>query len=382
MSAITINDVGVLSGTIMMPLVGVWTADLVIDQPDGLGFEPGEAVKIVADNGVELDGVVSPDRTGDFLDAVHVRVLGGKGGMAKDVTPKAFMQPGAYVRDVLKNITDSSGETLSDTVASSFTQSNLAAWNTVQVPAAQALTALLHIVAPAFHWRILADGTLWMGEETWDDATPEYVLLEQNPTEGTYDLGVDAPSIVPGITVDGIGKINRVQHIIEAGKLRSHVWVQLDQPDRGIKGAISALVRQEIAGIDYFTLYDAKITAQSGDGKTVDLEPGDTRLPSMGGVPLRNGVAGTVCKVVPGAFVRLGWDRGNPSMPYACLWQGGETVTEISIDATLIKLAGGSQFVALANLVAAELTKIQTAITGVGGSYTPGSVTATKVKAT
>lgn len=267
----------------------------------------------------------------------------------------------------------------------------------MQVPAAQALTALLHIVAPAFHWRILADGTLWMGEETWDDATPEYVLLEQNPTEGAYDLGVDAPSIVPGITVDGIGKINRVQHIIEAGKLRSHVWVQLDQPDRGIKGAISALVRQEIAGIDYFTLYDAKITAQSGDGKTVDLEPGDTRLPSMGGVPLRNGVAGTVCKVAPGAFVRLGWDRGNPSMPYACLWQGGETVTETSIDATLIKLAGGSQFVALANLVNNALNEIQATFashthTGVtvgsgstgGGvtSWSPVGVAATKVKAT
>ena len=43
--------------------------------------------------------------------------------------------------------------------------------------------------------------------------------------------------------------------------------------------------------------------------------------------------------------------------------------------------AAASDFVALSSLVAAELVKIQTAISGVGGVYTPGAVAAAQVKA-
>ncbi len=74
MSLVTANGVTVIGGSIMMPLRGVWSADLVIDQPDGSGFDAGTAVAIKCADGIELDGTVVPDRTGSFLDAVHVRL--------------------------------------------------------------------------------------------------------------------------------------------------------------------------------------------------------------------------------------------------------------------------------------------------------------------
>ncbi|MDP4593541.1 MAG: hypothetical protein NWT00_03115, partial [Beijerinckiaceae bacterium] len=40
-----------------------------------------------------------------------------------------------------------------------------------------------------------------VGQETWPTLTPEYVIIENNPSEGTFDLGVDSPSIVPGCTI-------------------------------------------------------------------------------------------------------------------------------------------------------------------------------------
>ena len=104
MSQVTINGVNVLSGSIVMPLRGVWTADLVIDQPDGSGFDAGTSVSIESEDGLTFTGTVAPDRTGDFLDAVHVRVLGGAGGMATTLTARGYVQPGAFVRDVLNGI--------------------------------------------------------------------------------------------------------------------------------------------------------------------------------------------------------------------------------------------------------------------------------------
>lgn len=330
MSLVSANGVAVIGGTIIMPLLGVWRADLILDQSGGNDFPAGTSVSLKAQDGIELDGTVVPDRTGVFLDAVHIRILGGAAGMSKTVTPKGFVQPGAYVRDVLKNINDASGETLDDSVSSLFLQSNLAAWNTIAEPASNALSVLLDITAPTFTWRILGNGKLWMGEETWPDDQHEFSIISSNPAENSFELGVSSPSIEPGVTVAGIGKVNRAEHTIESSKIRTRVWVDVEGSERGFRAGIAKIVQQENARIDYFTLYDAKIIAQSSDGATVDVQPGDTRLPGMSNVPLRNGVAGTICKVSPGAFVRLGWDRGSPSMPYACLWQGGESVTRIS----------------------------------------------------
>jgi hypothetical protein len=46
MALVTINDVAVISGTILRPLTGVWTADLAIDEPGGGGFGAGTKVTI------------------------------------------------------------------------------------------------------------------------------------------------------------------------------------------------------------------------------------------------------------------------------------------------------------------------------------------------
>lgn len=391
MALVTINDVRVLSGTIMMPLVGVWTADLVIDQIDGTGFDAGSSVVIKADGGVELVGSVADDRTGTFLDSVHVRVLGGAGGMGDYVSPRAYVQPGAYVRDALGGIVDPVGETLSSDISQALLRTNLTAWAIMRVPAVQALLALIDIVNPALHWRILPDGTLWIGEETWPTASYEFQILESNPTDKVYLLGVDSPAIVPGKTVDGIGLVNRVEHSIESGRIRSRVWTDIGAEERGIRGAVSAIVRQEIAGIDYYTLYDCTVQSQSADGTTVDLQPVDKRLPGMSRVPVRWGLPGCVAKFVPaGAVMRLGWDRGNPQFPYACLPNGGATVTALQLAGNTYSALTTSTFLsavsqALATILATNgggpiLSDGGTAITTLITQIAAGSYNSQKVK--
>ncbi len=385
MALVTANDVAVLSGTIMMPLYGVWSADLVLDAPDGSGFDTGTSVTVTAGGGLDLVGTVVPDRTGSFIDTVHVRVMGGAAGMSVAAKPKGYSQPSAYVKDVLSALAGDAGETLSDDIDTALLNTNLVAWATMDVAVSQGVITLLSIVAPLANWRILADGKLWVGEETWPETKLEYDLLENNPAERTYDLGVETFTITPGIDLEGVGHVNRVEHIIGDG-IRSHVWTDIAGEDRGLAGAVATMVKQETAGIDYFTLYDAKIVTQSADGKTVDVQPGDERLPGLSKVPLRNGVAGTVCKVVPGTFVRLGWDRGNPSMPYACLWQGGETVTEIDMDAAIIRLGdSGAVFSVKGPALLTWLSSHTHPVSGATASASLAATTgilATKVKVT
>lgn len=358
MSLVSANNVGVIEGTITMPLVGVWVADLVLDQIDGLGFSAGTQVTI-ASGDFQLVGVVAPNRTGDFLDAMHVRVLGGGGGMAKTATPKSYAQPGAYVRDVLNGLCATGGETLSSTVDATFTATNLTAWSVLEMPISQALQLLIDFVSPGLNWRILADGTLWVGSESWPSSSAAYDLLTQDPTHGQYDLGVESPVIVPGVSLDGVGNVDRVEHRISSDSIRTHVWTAGSTPDRGFKSAVQSIALGALPGIDYLTLYDARVVAQASDGSRVDLQPLDPRLPGYGGVPLKLGLPSAVAKVSAGAIVRLGWDRGNPARPYACLFDGGATTVELQLSATTVKINNGT-------LGAARQTD---QVTGTAGPY-------------
>lgn len=342
MSLVTANGVNVLHASILMPLYGLWTADLVLDQPDGTGFDAGTKVSIACNGGLTFNGVVVPDRTGDYLDSVHVRVIAGAGGMTKPATVKGYAQPGAYVRDVLNQLATDSGETLSSDIAQSLLQTNLTAWATLKGTVSAALVSLIEIVVPDANWRMTPDGKLLVVEETWPASNEAYELIANNPSERSFDLGVDTFTIVPGVNLSGVGTVNRVEHYYTESGLRSHVMTQIADEDRGTGAAIQALARQMTAKLDFYALYDAKVAAQSADGATVDLIPSDKRIPQLQRVPLVLGTPGTVVKFVPGSFVRLGWNNGNPEQPYACLFQGGETVTSISFAGNSVPFVQGA----------------------------------------
>ena len=327
MSLLRANDVAVLSGSIDMPLSGAWTADIVIDQPDGSGFDAGTEVTLKAADGLELKGSVVPERTGSFLDSVHVQLIGGKGGMGKVVRPRGYVQPSAYVRDVLNGLASDAGETLSTDIDSALLSTNLAAWTVPQLTTAQALNTLIQFLAPAAHWRFLADGKLWIGDETWPTVAHEFDVLENDPAQATYTLGIASPSILPGETVEGIGKVSRVVHTLGEDGVRSQVWANIDGQERGIKESIAAIVDQQMMAVDFYGLYECKVVSQSADLSTVDvsvLAPNDTRLPGLQRVELRAGT-GVKVQLGPSANVLLGWKGGDPRYPYAQPGLGGDS---------------------------------------------------------
>src|SRR5262249_23221384 len=157
------NNVACIAASIVMPIFGVWSADLILDQPDGTGFDAGTQVTIHCDGGLDFVGTVVADRTGSFLDSVHVRVLGGAGGRGSAATVPGYNQPGALVRNVLNQLASDSGEILSSDITQDFLGTNLSAWATLHGTVSAALKQVIDVILPDANWRMGADGKLFVG---------------------------------------------------------------------------------------------------------------------------------------------------------------------------------------------------------------------------
>lgn len=98
-----------------------------------------------------------------------------------------------------------------------------------------------------------------------------------------------------------------------------------------LKDVVRALVRKEVAKLDYMATYPAKVLSQSG--QAVDVEPDDARLPKMTNLPIRHGLPGVEVKVAAGARILVGFAGGNPKKPEAYLWESG-SLQELTITAS------------------------------------------------
>lgn len=81
--------------------------------------------------------------------------------------------------------------------------------------------------------------------------------------------------------------------------------------------------------LDLLALYPARVVSQ--DGNRLDLVPESGRLAPCAGVPLRYGLPGVTATVPAGTRVLMGFEHGDPSRPYAALWEPGP-VTALSVN--------------------------------------------------
>lgn len=207
------------------PQRGPWFARLKLDTATA----PSGKVTIAAAGGLSATGtVIQP--SGVQLDSAFVRIVGGGGGLSSLVTPAAF--EAAQLRDPLNAILGAAGETLSPTVSSDVLSVLLPQWTHV----AQRLTTALDLLAyaaaaalgQAIGWRVLSDGSIWLGAETWptqslpsgDD------VLSYFPDEGRYEIGATTPSLLPGVNLSDINSnVISVDHFVVADEVRTWAWV-------------------------------------------------------------------------------------------------------------------------------------------------------------
>lgn len=308
---VLVNNISILNVTITLPSTGNWVANLVLDTNDPTGFASGDAVSIVDDAGLTFSGSVVPLRTGLFIDTLHVRVAGGKNGVGKATTPRAFQR--AFVRDILNSLLADSGETLSSTVDQSLLSEQIGNWNIYSSSVAASLDLLLANIDPNLNWRILPNGELWIGIETFPADTSQFVIMAPcNPIEQMYTLGISNITFPQGVNLANIGNVSRIEYQILPSTLRAVVWTDING-GRGFLPDLQAIIEYVTDKTKYFGLYLGNVTAQSADWKTVDITSVNSAIPSMSTVPLLSGQY----ENITGMQVLFGWQGGNASAPFA-----------------------------------------------------------------
>jgi hypothetical protein len=210
-SAITVNDLPALEGAITIPRVGVPTLTASLLERDA----PGKTVTVRIGSS---SWVMTVTRSGAHGGRRFVHAVGGAAGLSAIVPPKSYR--GVPLRIPLADLAQGVGERLSPASSAAILGLVLPAWIRFEQPAARALHALLGAAgSPA--WRILPDGTLWVGVETWPATRLEaYTTIAEGPHRGVVELVAMDPTIAPGETFEG-RKVSGVEHRIVARRLRT-----------------------------------------------------------------------------------------------------------------------------------------------------------------
>jgi hypothetical protein len=184
----------VSSGQIDLPLTGIWMAD--VKMGDQVAPDVGTYVTATLRD-TAMPAMVATSELVDGI--VHMRLIGGKGGLGNTSRPKHYHAP--LLRHVLADLLRDAGETLSPTSSASVLSLSLEAWTTLRRPTGATLAALCAVAGA--NWRVLPDGTVWIGVETWPESTAQVRSLARDGAAASNTLGTDGPEVWPGTTLNG-----------------------------------------------------------------------------------------------------------------------------------------------------------------------------------
>jgi hypothetical protein len=315
-----------LSARIRMPLAGAWVGDFVLDSPSVSGQV---SIDTGGPGGLVLVGTVVD--SGTVEEITTARVVGGRGGLSTVIAGKDYSD--CPLRIVLADLLGAAGEELDDSSPTEGLDTDLPRWTTKPGTVATALDELAKAIGDFAVWRVLPSGKIRFGLEAWPEVNPDYVLIDSDPAHGRMTLAPEALTVQPG-TVLRSKAITDVEHLIDGRTIRSELryGAKTTDTDR-LKGALRALVRHWQAPLDRFALYPAEVVAQEPQGGALSVRPFDERMPPISGVKIRHGIPGVNVEVEPGARVLVGFEAGDPELPYASLWEEG-SLKRLYIEAT------------------------------------------------
>lgn len=223
----TVAGLNVLDGLVYLPRTGVWHADLNVDS-----FSPLSGSVSIQLGSQTLNGTVT--RSGsDVSKRLRVRIVGGNAGLGKVLPPKSYWQ--VPLRIPLTDAITGAGETLSATADPNLLGMQLLAWSCMQGGTAGGVVGALMASVPNTAWRVLIDGTVWCGYESWPPSSlPDTVTIHSEPEKGRVTIASDAPSVLPGTafsyTPPGSAtqtkNVSYVRHVIRPDSIRTLVFYE------------------------------------------------------------------------------------------------------------------------------------------------------------
>jgi len=330
------NGRDILNAVITEPRVGGWNVELDVDSDEAFSGP----VTITVD-GVQWKGAAVRGDT--YAGRTHARMVGGAGKLATVLDAKHYINPTLYT--VLADIAMGAGETLSENCDPALRSRVVSRYVRTRSSAGLQLKELAE--QAGMSWRVLRDGTVWVGNPDWERVTPQYDETDKAPSIGLMVIAPDAPSVEPGKTFAG-KRVSRVVTRVAAAGLRQEITFDdgdgSSQYSRGVADVVAVV--EAIVGprFDYSRMYACRVVNQAGDG-TLELLPDHPKVRGTGTthVPIRHGIPGVNVKVPAGGRVLLFWEDGDRTKPAAALWPDGSSVTELKITAPTVIIDGDLQ---------------------------------------
>jgi len=217
--SVTINGSRVISGTLVIPTLGAWHADVVLAEtfappqtPAGLTLAIGDA-----------SFVGTLVRTGNYVGSRGVRLVGGAGGWRAELPPRQYQAGGGVPRSlVLGDLAIECGETVSwdaDVTLGPF-------YVRERAYASRTLAAVSH-----GQWWVNADGSTRVGVRPSTTITSEFATISFSGAKGKIEIATEEiGDWVPGASFSSptvtSATIAAVVHTIEETRVRTEILSQ------------------------------------------------------------------------------------------------------------------------------------------------------------
>lgn len=351
--------INVLQGQLWLQRAGNWCAPL--DQIDSTTALAEDERVTITWQGSEYSGYVLRSSVNEGYAQAHV--LGGIGGLTKELQPRGYDNQ-ILARVVVGDISRESGEQIAQASTVALGTA-MGSWLRRAGSAGDQLSALAD--ALGFVWRVLPDGSVWIGQDSWQPAQS----WDHDVPEGGWQPSFGALRVIPSAigAVPGDFYSRQVGGVLVAGRVGAAVYaVDASGPsarlyfidDRAVADnqfePLRAFVRETMRGVELLATYTGRVEAQRSDG-TLDVSPDDKRLPPMTGVRVRVPVPGAKLTVPAGSRCQLVFEGGDVQQRVATLYTPGSDVRAVArVDDSVD--VGTLQFTAVANGV-------------IAGTYTP-----------
>jgi hypothetical protein len=375
----------VVSGTLLIPLVGAWTADLQLATAQPIAG----AVEVVIGN-LTLQGFVV--RAEAYGGQVRARLVGGAGGWRKSISAQGYgSAQGVKLSTVLQDAAAACGEQLQVFADVTIGQAYVRASFGTSV-ASDVLWQMLRL-GYISAWYVDPAGVTQTGPWPITQVATPFIPTDAKPDEGLVVVATeDYASWLPGATfahplLDGTQTAAGVHFVFDGeGIARFEVLTGaagLGGQDR-VLGPVQQIVEREVAPLRFFGRYAYTISNPSP--ATIDGTPVSSTLgiPDVQNVPL---TGDSLASYTPpsGGRAHVMFLDGDPTQP-VCVWteasssNGPDTIaiapqkggqkpvalvdgTVIVMFPPLIQLAGtvgGAPFIGVATITSPATGIIQT----------------------
>ena len=337
-------------GDLLFPYFGNWSASVII--AEATDAPTGKCTLTCF--GKTFQGTIIDTRSGQSEGVFYCMVIGGNGGLSKDVTPLAHTNQ-ITARIPLESLLSSVSETISTSSSTDLLSKIIPKWNRFGGSASIELSRLIDSLGGV--WRVASDGSIFVGTDLFRQADNfDYVVIQKNPVHGSVTLALQTLGVLPGqrfptstYTEISNRKIGACQYkIMDTGSI-ANIWfleengMYTDNLHEGLESFIKEVMR----GVDYHIAYPCRVISQRADG-TLDIEPDDTKIPPMSSVPVRCFIPGAKYKVTENSRGNLIFENANPQKPAFTLYEmgtGGKKIARVDDEVNV----GELKFTAVAN---------------------------------